>query len=269
MNDERLARRALRILHVLSDGQPAWLRAAGPSACTLHSQDGRVRRCPADLIDAMVSRGWLARHVDAHGDGARISATQDGLTWRRRMQCGNDFADQHRTVTTVAVDSGARAIVNLAESPLARLATPRARGKAPWLDRAQLAAGERLRADFEFGQLGQKVTASWDPARTVRDARGAGERSDVPDRAIDARARFNAALDAVGPELSGILVDICCFLKGLEEVETARGWPRRSAKVVLRTALSALDRHYNPPPRTRPGRMRHWGAQGYRPAMSA
>lgn len=268
MDDDRLARRALRILQALSDGQPARMRPAGPSTCTLTGTDGRARRFPLELVDKMMARGWLTDCAGGHESDRRIAATKDGLTWRRRMLAGGDFAGQHRSMRKVTIDGTERALANLAESPLARLATPRGKGRTAWLDARQLAAGERLRADFEYGQLGQKVTASWDRARTVRDRKGGQCASDPSDQALDARARFNAALEAVGPELSGLLVDVCCFLKGLEEVEAARGWPRRSAKVVLRTALSALDRHYNPPPKARTGRMRHWGGQGYRPAMT-
>jgi hypothetical protein len=77
------------------------------------------------------------------------------------------------------------------------------------------------------------------------------------------------ALDAVGPELSQVLVDICCELKGLEKAERSHDWPQRAGKVVLQLGLTRLARHYgldvpSDLPRRRKG-IRHWGSEDYRP----
>ena len=61
---------------------------------------------------------------------------------------------------------------------------------------------------------------------------------------LDAKWRFRAAMAAVGPGLADVLFDVCCHLSGLEEIEQARDWPRRSAKVVLDIALDRLAAHY-------------------------
>ena len=66
----------------------------------------------------------------------------------------------------------------------------------------------------------------------------------MTERIVAARKRVHAAMDSAGPEFAGLLIDVCCFLKGLEDVERERQWPPRSAKLVLQLGLDCLARHY-------------------------
>jgi hypothetical protein len=161
---------------------------------------------------------------------------------------------------------------NLKESPLAWLAQRRDKDGRAMISSDEVEAGERLRADFERAQMGPRVTSSWSPAAApsgqARGAPGAG--IDIADVVVAARQRVEAALRAVGPELSGVLLDVCCFLKGLEQAERNGGWPRRSGKVVLQIALAKLARHYGLGARgDAQGRIRQWGAGDFRPSMDA
>lgn len=169
-----------------------------------------------------------------------------------------------------------RPSINLAESPIAWLARRRDKDGAPLISEAEFDAGERLRADFWFAQMTPRVTANWDAtASSGARRRGApGSGSEVQDGVIAAAERVRRALSAVGPELAGVLVDVCCHLKGLEEAERRAGWPQRCGKIVLRLALTALARHYgllrgggDGAAKAQGSHVRHWGAEGYRPVI--
>ncbi|MBB3397181.1 DUF6456 domain-containing protein [Rhizobium sp. BK060] len=179
------------------------------------------------------------------------------------------FIEQHGAIGHVVagLDGGRQSLrINREESPLSSLARLKESG-GPFLPEDALAAGERLFADFTRGQLQLRITASWEPRHASR-ARGArGGMPDLTDSAIAARVAVNRALDVMGPELAGVALDVCCFMKGLETVERERQWPVRSAKLMLRTALMALSRRYNPPMPARRRRVEHWGAEGYRPEL--
>lgn len=158
---------------------------------------------------------------------------------------------------------------NQDESPLSRLASRRGKGGAAFLTQAEAMAGERLRADFTRGQMLPGITQRWDGEPRQGRGRARQGAQDLSDSAIDARARVNGAIEAVGPELSGVLLDVCCFLKGLELVERERQWPARSAKLLLKAGLGVLARHYGfARDGGRTARRQHrWGAADYRPVI--
>ena len=113
------------------------------------------------------------------------------------------------------------------------------------MDEAGYEAGERLRRDLKLAGMLPGVTARWDGV-VVDRGRFGGSRdpAHATDAALAARQRTTKAVDAVGPDFADLLIDLCGFLKGLETIERERSWPLRSAKVVVKLALTQLAGHY-------------------------
>lgn len=144
-----------------------------------------------------------------------------------------DFGARHRLDM---VDGEGRQ-TNLAESPLTRLAA----GKNAYLEPHHVEAGERVRLLVERSRLQPRVTMNYSgtPAGGARSRAG-----DLSDMAVDARRALDAIHRALPADCAGVVIDVCGWLKGLQEVERDRGWPRRSAKLVLRIGLEQLARHF-------------------------
>lgn len=232
---------------------------------TLSAPDTASRPVPRALLGRAAAQGLISRR------GAVLSVTPEAEAFVRRALIEPDraFQDQHRDLreAQMLVDGARQAVrVNDAESPLAAIARLKDRAGRPFLPDEAVGAGERLAADFTRGQMQPRLTMSYAPKLASRQKRSAGGTGDLSDTALSARRRVDGAVDAMGPELAGVALDVCCFMKGLELVERERQWPARSAKLMLRTALLALARHYAPPARS--ARKTHaWGADGYRPEM--
>ena len=196
----------------------------------------------------------------------------------KREHDGDSFRQQHqlRAVAEREVEGVRRAVlVNDAESPLGWLKSRKDRNGRPLISDDQYAAGERLRADYWFAHLSPRVTSNWSAlAPAERTRRGApSNAAALRDEVLAAKERVMRALMAVGPEVSGVLVDICCELKGLEDAEKENGWPQRAGKVVLQIALTRLAKHYGliSSETQKPARrgLRHWGSEDYRPTLDA
>ena len=255
-----------RILRFMARGEVRVKPAARAGMLLLDGGDRGMIAVSLNVLSALAREKLVVRE-----DGELCLSAEGMAAARRATNPAAPFLARHQDlVAGVATTERGQEIVcrNLAESPLAQLARRRTREGEAFLNESEFRAGERLRADYTRGQIMPKVSANW--AGTVASVRRGGNENgiaDLTDAALAARQRVDNALTAVGPELAGVLVDICCFLKGLEQVEMERGWPVRSAKVVLKTALGALSRHYEPQLARRRSRILHWGAAGYRPTL--
>ncbi|HET9810285.1 MAG TPA: DUF6456 domain-containing protein [Sphingomicrobium sp.] len=128
--------------------------------------------------------------------------------------------------------------VNMVESPLGWLFS---RGL---VSRRQFDAGEQLRSDWERGGLSPAVTMKWDAAPLGRQRGGSNVAPDLAVSQIDARRRFDGAVESAGPGLADILWRVVCSGEGMREAETALGWPARAGKVVLTLALDRIADFY-------------------------
>jgi hypothetical protein len=261
---------ALRIARFLVSGEAVCRPAAHSEKITLENPRG-VMAASKGVLAAMARRGLVTRR------GPRLALTESGAAcWRRSRNGAPDFAGQHRDAERgfVEVDGAMTAVtINRAESPLSIIARRKDRDGRTFLSENEFGAGERLRSDYTREQIMPRLGANWQAA--VASGHGRGERggaAELTDAALAARQRVENAICAVGPELAGVLVDVCCYLKGLETVERERGWPVRSAKIVLKSALAALARHYDPAGaggNARRSVTLHWGAADYRPSLNA
>jgi hypothetical protein len=120
--------------------------------------------------------------------------------------------------------------------------------------------GRAVASGFHLGQLTPRLGVDF-TAPVVAGRRGAKSET-LSETVLAAKQRFTRALAAVGPGLSDLIFDVCCHLTGLEAAEKQKGWPQRSAKIVLQIALDRLAAHYGIGPVIGTGsRLRSWAAE--------
>jgi len=255
----------MRVLRFLSSGSTSLMEGAGEGKLLLEQADGKRIGARSEQVYSLQRRGLLRIKEGT------VALTAEGSAAARRIanEADDGFQAQHREVEMRSGGSdGTMLRINLNESPLGQIAKRKDKQGRHFLSEVEVRAGERLRSDYTRGQIMPRLSANWEAGVSSGRGGGAGGMVELTEAALAARLRVEKAIAAVGPELSGVLLDVCCFLKGLEVVETERLWPARSAKIVLKAALGALSRHYEPP-RTRPAaQIQHWGADGYRPSLA-
>jgi hypothetical protein len=237
-------------------------KAAKAGLVTLRGPQGSF-----DVSAALLARAASAGLVRRNALQIVPTAQANAYLRRHRADEANAFSAQHRDLefSRRQVEGAEQTVcINRLESPLAAMERLKGRNGEAFFPREAIAAGERLFADFTRAQLQPRITMSFEPRLSAATKGSRGANAELSDTALAARLNVARAIEAMGPELSGAALDACCFMKGLELIERERQWPARSAKLMLKTALLALHRHYVPAARQK---TRHWGAEGYRPEL--
>ncbi len=237
---------------------PTLLSTSSTGVAILAAGEDRKKVRIADIAE-LAAKGLIVR------SGKQIMLSDTG---RQMLAIGARRADV--AIVLRVVDKKARVIaVNMEESPLTGLARRKAADGSSFLCQTQFDAGERIREDFTSAMLMPCISTNWQAA--ISGDRPAGDENgieNITNSVVGARTRFDAATKALTGDLSGVVIDICCFLKGFEQVERERHWPKRSAKFILKAALTVLAAYYWPQNTTTKHRTRHWGADGYRPKVN-
>ncbi len=261
-DDRKIEAEARRILRRLAEPDACLAIAPQMSKAVVvrETSDGRTVR--TGVLDRSVAEAFLVKdwiEPQSHGKVARYGISPAGRAALKRLLSGREserqgfaeapavFAEQHREwgerhIRQGDAESSRRVRYNVIESPLAALARRRNKDGIPFLDNDLVAAGERLREDFELAQMGPRVAQNWDRFLTGGDRGGFDSGSGSGSEA--ARGRVARALTDLGPGLGDVVLRICCFLEGMEQAEKRMGWSQRSGKIVLRIALQRLHRHY-------------------------
>ncbi|WP_170333031.1 DUF6456 domain-containing protein [Ruegeria arenilitoris] len=264
--DNEFDREALRVLRRLCETGSVLAVAEDMDKAVVVRDSGDAGATRTAVVDCKIAQAlalqdWITCDNPGRISRYRISTAGRSALGRliaeaeNRARARNEFgmaeaqtsfqADQRGKAGASAQPNRQRRIrYSAAESPLIALSRRRDRDGNPFLDEALVAAGERLREDFELAQIGPQVTQNWDKFLT-----GGGRGSFVADAHVgrgssDARDRVANALSDLGPGLSDVALRCCCYLEGLELAEKRMGWSARSGKIVLRIALQRLKRHY-------------------------
>ena len=263
VDDATLHREGRRILRRLSEsGAVLAIASEMDKAVVVRELPGgkttRTAVVDRPVAQAMALKDWIT--CSKSGRIGRYSITSAGRTALKRMlaeaenasagfaEAPASFGDQHRVWGEKPVNEGGRRRAvryNIAESPLAALARRKDKTGKPFLSDDLVAAGERLREDFELAQMGPRVAQNWERFLTGGDRGSFANDSGIGDGPSAARDRVHEALSDLGPGLGDVVLRCCCYLEGMEAAERRMGWSARSGKIVLRIALQRLKRHYD------------------------
>ncbi|CAN0579480.1 unnamed protein product, partial [Ectocarpus sp. 12 AP-2014] len=259
-DDAELKRTGPRILRRLNE-QGACLAIAEDmdvAVVVRDSEDGqtlKTAKLDRKLAEVMALKEWISLASD--GRIARYKITGAGRMALKQFMAEEEasrvamgenadpYSDQQRdwAKRNTGADTNTRRGIRYGatESPMLALARRKDKDGTVFLRAEFVAAGERLREDYELAQMSPKPEENWE--RFVNGA--ATPKASGGSNAERAQERVAKALADLGPGLGDVVLRCCCFLEGMEAVERRMGWSARSGKIVLRIALMRLKGHYD------------------------
>lgn len=233
--------------------------ASGTGAVARRLADGSFQ-IAATALPAALAAEFTSHDLVEIQPGGRLVISGAGRSFVKRNllkardarsgsqeEADNRYRRQHQVIHSVERQIAGKkreVMVNLTESPLNWLARRKDRAGRPFLLPEQVEAGERLRRDFTSAGMTPRMTSGYDGVPVGKGYGGLSHGLNVTEVQLTARKRFGAAIDCVGPDLSEVLLRVCCFLEGIGDAERHLDWPARSGKIVLKIALDRLARHY-------------------------
>lgn len=200
------------------------------------------------MAQALALKDWIACAAEGRISRYRITAAGRSALNQLLAEAENRASGFAEAATHFEMDGAGPSASNRkrgigGETPLMVLSRRREKDGALFLSPAQVAAGERLREDFELAQLGKPSELDWDAVILGAMPQLGPDAAPLSSQA--ALRRTVTALHELGAGLGDVALRCCCLLEGLESAERALGWSARSGKVVLRIALERLVRHYD------------------------
>jgi hypothetical protein len=208
-----------------------------------------VRKSRKIVDKSHVSEWQRADLLDQNLQGDLIISIVGRANLRRHEATRDPFMAQHQIREDAGLAEAPLAQRNVSASPMEWLAARNSRksdsknSRCVKFEEIELRAGSLFSRDFALAAAGGKLTMDWDKADYV-DEGGKRSTDGMSQLALDARKRFDAATDYLGPGLSDVMRAVCCYEMGLEACEQHFQLPRRSAKLMIKLGLLRLSVFY-------------------------
>lgn len=260
-------------------GRPgAYLRSTGQGAAAIiGASRGAALGVPTQIALAARSAGLLKVSGEPSA-GCEVLSDEGRSALRQLLMSAAAKNGDRRGSTKGSHGQRPRARQFMAErqpkaTVVQQLAARRDSRGQPLLSETQVNVALRFANDFLLAKLQPNVTMRWsaEPSAQPRRRGAPGAGLELAEVTSAAQERVRDALRHLGGALADIVVDVCAFERGLENIEASRQWPSRSARIILAIALDRLAEHYGMTLNAASAvqKPRQWGDENFRPSIEA